>query len=388
MKYKITKAILAIVSILIAIPPEAIAQNATCAKLEGQLRALNNASSGTGNKRTRQYENAIQNQEIELQRTQNYAQSLGCNDKFLIFEGGPAACRGLKSQISQMQSTLNQLYSQMERVSNGSSSVAGQREQIVESLQYYSCPGYVQPARQQRQQQVNPQQQSQQPPQPQRQQGQSFFGWLFGGQEEAPNQPQYSPNPNDPTLDPNYDPTNPFIGSGYRTVCVRKCDGFFFPISFSTSSANFERDEQTCRAQCPGADSALYAYHNPGQDIRDAFSINGESYTSLPNASKYRDGFTSDCSCKNGFSNWKEALANAQNELGNKSGDVLVSDKKAEELSMPKALRNQTTMKMTNPDGTKVVPTPSKDEIQKEATLADGSKKTIRQVGPTFLPAQ
>ena len=34
----------------------------------------------------------------------------------------------------------------------------------------------------------------------------------------------------------------------YRTVCVRTCDGFYFPISFATVPARFPDDEKTCKA--------------------------------------------------------------------------------------------------------------------------------------------
>src|SRR6185312_12574998 len=34
----------------------------------------------------------------------------------------------------------------------------------------------------------------------------------------------------------------------YRTVCVRMCDGFYFPISYATGSANFAHDAETCTA--------------------------------------------------------------------------------------------------------------------------------------------
>ena len=36
----------------------------------------------------------------------------------------------------------------------------------------------------------------------------------------------------------------------YRTVCVRLCDGSFYPISFSTTPDNFARDEAQCRSSC------------------------------------------------------------------------------------------------------------------------------------------
>jgi hypothetical protein len=53
-------------------------------------------------------------------------------------------------------------------------------------------------------------------------------------------------------------PTTPFAGT-YRTVCVRLCDGFYFPISFSTYRSHFQKDAQRCEQSCPNR-SRLFAH--------------------------------------------------------------------------------------------------------------------------------
>ena len=40
-------------------------------------------------------------------------------------------------------------------------------------------------------------------------------------------------------------------GDTYRTVCVRTCDGYYYPISFSTNASRFREDEMTCRDPAP-----------------------------------------------------------------------------------------------------------------------------------------
>ena len=45
----------------------------------------------------------------------------------------------------------------------------------------------------------------------------------------------------------------------YRTMCVRLCDGYYFPVSAATTKGRFQRDEQTCRSQCQ-APTKLYYY--------------------------------------------------------------------------------------------------------------------------------
>ena len=54
----------------------------------------------------------------------------------------------------------------------------------------------------------------------------------------------------------------------YSTVCVRTCDGFYFPISYSTVPSRFADDQQACQRLCPAAQATLYTYHNPGEEHR------------------------------------------------------------------------------------------------------------------------
>ena len=43
-----------------------------------------------------------------------------------------------------------------------------------------------------------------------------------------------------------------------RTVCVRLCDGGFFPISNSASRGHLSRDADICRSRCSGPEARLY----------------------------------------------------------------------------------------------------------------------------------
>ena len=64
---------------------------------------------------------------------------------------------------------------------------------------------------------------------------------------------------------------------------LRTCDGYYFPISYSTTPASFPQDEQTCQRMCPAAEVALYSHRNPGEDISQALSTGGRNYSELPN---------------------------------------------------------------------------------------------------------
>jgi hypothetical protein len=83
----------------------------------------------------------------------------------------------------------------------------------------------------------------------------------------------------------------------YRTLCVRTCDGYYFPISFSTVPSQFGADANTCQKMCPGAEVALYTYSNPGGDVSQATSIAGDRYASLATAFLYRKEFVKSCTC-------------------------------------------------------------------------------------------
>lgn len=84
----------------------------------------------------------------------------------------------------------------------------------------------------------------------------------------------------------------------YRTLCVRLCDGYYFPISFSTLPNHFQRDQEACQSKC-AAPVELYYYQNPGGAIDQMVAANSsEAYTKLPTAFRYRKEYVKGCSCK------------------------------------------------------------------------------------------
>ncbi len=82
----------------------------------------------------------------------------------------------------------------------------------------------------------------------------------------------------------------------YRTMCVRSCDGYYFPLSFSTLPSQFEADKGECSDRC-AAPTALFVYRNPGEDVENMVSLDGLPYTELDNAWLYRKQFIEGCSC-------------------------------------------------------------------------------------------
>ncbi len=83
----------------------------------------------------------------------------------------------------------------------------------------------------------------------------------------------------------------------YRTMCVRLCDGYYFPVSFSTLPSSFPRDQDVCQNKC-AAPAELYVYRNPGGEVEQMISPDGRPYDSLKNAWRYRKEYIKGCSCK------------------------------------------------------------------------------------------
>lgn len=84
----------------------------------------------------------------------------------------------------------------------------------------------------------------------------------------------------------------------YRTLCVRLCDGYYFPVSFSTLPSHFAQDAEACSSRC-AAPTELYYYPNPGGAVDQSVALTTqEPYTKLRVAFRYRKEYVNGCSCK------------------------------------------------------------------------------------------
>ena len=150
-----------------------------------------------------------------------------------------------------------------------------------------------------------------------------------------------------------------------HTVCVRTCDGYYFPISYSTNATRFADDEKSCQRLCPASEVALYSFRNPGEGMDQAVSNAGQLYTALPNAYRYRKEVTAGCSCRRAGQSWGEALKNADDATTLEQGDIVVTDQTAKTLSQPPKLRGATPAAASQPNtasgsaGHEAVPTPA-----------------------------
>ncbi len=126
----------------------------------------------------------------------------------------------------------------------------------------------------------------------------------------------------------------------YRTVCVRTCDGAYFPVSFATVPGRFPDDEKTCKSLCPAAEATLFAYRNPGEDMNQAVSISGQPYSALPNAFKFRTEFNPSCACKAAGQTWSDALKAIDDKAAaEQQGDIIVTEESAKKMARPLAAK-------------------------------------------------
>jgi len=83
----------------------------------------------------------------------------------------------------------------------------------------------------------------------------------------------------------------------YRTMCVRTCDGYYFPISFAARPDDFGRDERICQGMCPGQDVRLFYLEKLDEKVAEMVSLDGEPYAETNSAFRYRKKFDKSCTC-------------------------------------------------------------------------------------------
>jgi hypothetical protein len=90
----------------------------------------------------------------------------------------------------------------------------------------------------------------------------------------------------------------PHLANGsYRTVCVRLCDGYFWPLSFQASRTAVSNDRRKCEESCESPARLFLAKdaETPLEDMRDE---NGRFYRDLKTAFVYRTSYIESCKCR------------------------------------------------------------------------------------------
>jgi hypothetical protein len=327
------------------------APNPVCQRLEAQLASLNSGNTDPARAdQIRRAEDSVNRQQAEVDRLVGQGRKMGCESSgfFSIFDNPPPTCGPLNRQIGQARSNLENMQIALERLNGGTSERASQRQTLMVQLANSGCGQQYRSAALAGQQD-------------------GFFDRLFGNNSSV--------NSSAPGA----------MGGTFRTICVRTCDGFYYPISYATSSDRFRDDEQTCQRMCPASEVALYSYHNPGEEVAQAVSLSGQPYSSLPNAFSYRKQLNPACSCRRPGESWGDALKGAGPDATVAPGDVVVTDKTAKQMSTPRIGADGKPIRVDPRAKTQGAETAPQAEAPVET---DPAKRTVRTVGPTFLPVR
>ncbi|MCP4384193.1 MAG: DUF2865 domain-containing protein [Hyphomicrobiales bacterium] len=97
---------------------------------------------------------------------------------------------------------------------------------------------------------------------------------------------------------------------GSRTLCVRTCDGYYFPISYTPNRRRFKIDQVVCKAMYGGAGAELFIHAN-GRRVEQAVSLTGQPLASRPYAFRYRSTFDESCQheLKSGLAHLEKVFA-------------------------------------------------------------------------------
>lgn len=324
---------LAMTAFLLAATP-AVAQQA-CLQLESQLAAIDR---GGAQQQYNQLNAQYQQQRAAYDATYRQADQAGCIVLFRRF--APPQCTAILNNLDQRQAGVRQLEQALAAANPGQ--VTALRDNLLRSLAANNCgPQYAAFGVQQ--------------------QGGGLLDRLFGA-----NTVPY------PTgIVPNVET--------FRTVCVRSCDGGFFPISFATTQAQFAADEAVCQQQCPGAQ--LYMYRNPGGDMTTATNLAGDRYATSPNAFLFQTAFNPACGCRPANGTTTAAVTpyvpTAEEQLAALRSVVPVPLRRPEPSEDPETLANRA-------GGL----TPGIGATPAEATVAGVTEGGLRLIGPAYYYAQ
>src|SRR4051812_18311599 len=281
---------------LVAAGGSALAQSPLCQRYRAELASLDR---GGGQQA------AAERQRAEIARLTGYYRSIGCEQRgpFSLFSGAPAECGSISQRIQQLEANYAAIASQ----AGDPGRLDVRRRELQAAIDQTCAAGQADSG------------------------PRGFFESLFGPPRgRAQDNPAGGAPPDIADMPEGDRP----LGGG-RLVCVRSCDGFFFPLSAAPGGR--QNADEMCQALCPGSETTAFSMSGSDDSLSRAVSLRGKPYATLPNAFRYQKAFDESCSCKKDGQNWAQILRQAEGMLDQKRGDILVTAQKSEELSRPKA---------------------------------------------------
>ncbi|MCL6708105.1 DUF2865 domain-containing protein [Pseudomonas sp. R2.Fl] len=322
---------------LFAVTPAAAAQGSlVCDKLRQRLASAPETIGTTAE--IRSYSSAIARQNFEIRKARQDMKRLGCSNGSVVVAPETEECRVLSDALDRMETNKRVLSSKREGLERGVGQQAA-RNRVLAALRSNGCGDSptADLASAATEDNLPPLGELRMPDQAEQ------FGLDEGG---------WVPSPRD-------------HAGTLRTLCVRTCDGAFFPISSNATPLSFSRDAALCQQMCPGTETELFYHSITSQESADMVSaLTGRPYRELPRAFAYlgrASGKASSCTC-NLTAYYEQARQSRSSALGG----------------------NQPYSSITE-----IGTTPKRDEpIDPRERPYDPAKDSVRQVGPTFLPTE
>ena len=357
------------------------AASRVCRQLEADLAAASNGGGG-GPALIRKYDAAIERQRGQISKARSQSSSAGCG--FSLFSRKVRECAGLNATIDRMNANLDALQRKRERLAEGGS--RRDRGRILAALDAKGCRDNAVAPRRAPLQEAN------------REEGNTnLFDQLFGGNSRQPDTVDTLDQPDDSGEERNVSrvlnqpgvPDFPSVGGEFHTSCVRTCDGYFFPMSNSASTSDFERDQKNCESSCPGTE--MQVFYSRGMDDDSAAmtsSVTGRPYSELPTAYLYKQSNMSRppaCGC-NAAQNFQVIAGNPPNpEQSQPETDaaplIPVPVSKPDPGTDPETLAN-----MEGGLNREAIKRLSIKPVTSPVSALPPEQRKVRVVGPSFLP--
>lgn len=340
---------------------ETSAASRVCRRLEADLAT---ASGGGGSStRVRKYDAAIARQGDEIAKARGQARRAGCG--FSLFGRNLAQCADINAAIGRMNGNLDSLRRKRAQLAGGRGS-RRDRARIMASLDANGCRDKAA---------------AEKKPPTRKNAGGNLFDQLFGQDQRRRDTLD---QPDDPGEERNIrrvinrpgETDYPRVGGEYRTLCVRTCDGYFYPMSNAASLGDFERDQKNCESSCPGTEMQVFYTRGMGDDSANmTSSVTGRPYSELPTAYFYkRPGMSRPpgCGCN--------AARNFEIVAGNPpAGGQPQAETGAENSSI-------VSVPAVRPEPAADPQTPATKPGAPAVAVAPDQDRKVRVVGPTFLP--
>lgn len=321
------------------------ASDRACRQIEARLAAL--PAESKSRPATRRYDEAIARQQEQLQKARAQANQAGCGRA--IVGSAVAFCASVNGSMEKMQRNLAELQAKRGKLKGKDSS--RERAQLQAALKSQGCGSQARRAN--------------------------------SVPAEARKVESSAPVP----------VAIGRVSGNFRTMCVRTCDGYYFPISNSVPQSSFERDQQACQAMCPGSPVELHIHRMPGQEAEDMVSAStGQRYRDLANAFVYRKKAirsTPACSCNRANAAPTSGFTVVGGEYDHRSvnaADATISvpprpSARPDPAEDPETLANRESG--VDIQALKHLNIPKPNTTANASLTNDGA---IRVVGPVFLP--